>query len=85
LAPALRRETPAFWVLAMGLDVLYLLIPASIVLALIALALFVWAIHTGQFDDLDTPAIRILLDDAPAQGAARIPAHPHAQSTADSD
>lgn len=50
----------------MGLDVLYLLIPASVLLALVALALFVWAIHSGQFDDLETPAIRILFDDAPA-------------------
>ena len=51
----------------MGLDVLYLLIPASILLALVALALFLWAIHTGQFDDLETPAIRILYDDKPAE------------------
>lgn len=49
----------------MGLDVLYLLIPASIALALVALALFLWAIHTGQFDDLETPAIRILFDEEP--------------------
>ncbi|HEX7927149.1 MAG TPA: cbb3-type cytochrome oxidase assembly protein CcoS [bacterium] len=49
----------------MGLDVLYLLIPASVLLALVALALFVWAIHSGQFDDLETPAIRILFDDVP--------------------
>ena len=50
----------------MGLDILYLLIPASVALALVALALFVWAIHSGQFDDLETPAIRILFDDSPA-------------------
>ncbi len=47
----------------MGLEALYLLIPASILLAAIALALFIWAIHTGQFDDLETPAIRILFED----------------------
>jgi cbb3-type cytochrome oxidase maturation protein len=50
----------------MGLEILYLLIPASIALALVALTLFVWAIHSGQFDDLETPAIRILFDDRPA-------------------
>jgi cbb3-type cytochrome oxidase maturation protein len=49
----------------MGLDVLYLLIPASLVLAVAALLLFVWAIQSGQFDDLETPALRILFDDAP--------------------
>ena len=47
----------------MGLEVLYLLIPVSLLLALAALALFIWAIHTGQFDDLETPAIRILSDE----------------------
>lgn len=47
----------------MGLEALYLLIPASIVLAAIALALFIWAIHSGQFDNLETPAIRILFED----------------------
>jgi cbb3-type cytochrome oxidase maturation protein len=47
----------------MGLDVLFVLIPASLLLALLALALFVWAIRSGQFDDLVTPAIRILYDD----------------------
>ena len=51
----------------MGLEALYLLIPASIVLALAALALFLWAIRAGQFDDLETPAIRMLFDDAPPQ------------------
>lgn len=59
----------------MGLDVLYLLIPASVLLALVALALFVWAIHSGQFDDLETPAIRILFDDAPP-GAEKTPDTP---------
>ena len=53
----------------MGLEVLYLLIPASIVLALAALALFLWAIKSGQFDDLETPAIRMLYDDPPARPA----------------
>ena len=58
----------------MGLDILYLLIPASLVLALAALAMFVWAIHTGQFDDLETPAIRILFDDQPAPVSSASPA-----------
>ena len=58
----------------MGLDILYLLIPASLVLAAVALVLFVWAIQTGQFDDLETPAIRILFDDATPQPAPPEPA-----------
>jgi cbb3-type cytochrome oxidase maturation protein len=50
----------------MGLEILYLLIPVTLVLAGIALLLFIWAIHSGQFDDLETPAIRVLFDDGPA-------------------
>jgi cbb3-type cytochrome oxidase maturation protein len=50
----------------MGVEVLYLLIPATSLLALIALGLFIWAIHSGQFDDLETPAIRILFEDGEA-------------------
>lgn len=60
----------------MGLDVLYLLIPASVLLALVALGLFIWAIHSGQFDDLETPAIRILFDDTPAAPPADPPGPP---------
>ncbi|NYH99792.1 cbb3-type cytochrome oxidase assembly protein CcoS [Cupriavidus plantarum] len=45
------------------MDMLYLLVPMSLVLvALIAAALW-WALHAGQYDDLDRPAEAILLDD----------------------
>jgi len=60
---------------SVGLEALYLLIPASIVLAVIALALFIWAIHSGQFDDLETPAIRILFEDG--SEPAPLPAERH--------
>ena len=53
----------------MGLEVLYLLIPASFALALVALAFFLWAIRAGQFDDLETPAIRMLADEIPPDPA----------------
>lgn len=42
---------------------LLLLIPISLVLLGVAVWAFVWAVRRGQFDDLDTPAIDILLDD----------------------
>ncbi len=45
------------------MDILYLLIPISLVLvAVIALALL-WAVKSGQFDDMEGPAHRILMDD----------------------
>jgi cbb3-type cytochrome oxidase maturation protein len=44
-------------------DVLLYLIPAALVLGLIGLGAFLWALRTGQFDDLDGAAERILFDE----------------------
>jgi cbb3-type cytochrome oxidase maturation protein len=41
---------------------LFVLIPLAMALLGIAIAAFFWAVRSGQFDDLDTPAVRILLD-----------------------
>ena len=43
--------------------IVYLLIPLSIILLALAVWAFFWAVNNGQFDDLDTPAERILFDD----------------------
>jgi len=43
--------------------ILLLMIPISIVLLGIAICAFVWAVRRGQFDDLDTPALDILVED----------------------
>lgn len=48
------------------MDILYLLIPLSAVLVLFIVAVFGWAVHRGQFEDLEREADRILTDDAPA-------------------
>ena len=42
---------------------LLILIPLAILLGLIGLAAFLWALRTGQFDDLDGAANRILFDE----------------------
>jgi cbb3-type cytochrome oxidase maturation protein len=55
----------------MGLEILYLLIPTTFLLAIIALGLFIWAIHSGQYDDLETPAIRLLFEDEPGANASK--------------
>jgi cbb3-type cytochrome oxidase maturation protein len=44
-------------------SVLYLLIPLAIVFSTLAVAAFAWASRRGQFDDLVTPAVRVLHDD----------------------
>lgn len=42
---------------------LYILIPISLVLLAVAIAGFLWAVERRQFEDLDSPAWRVLLDD----------------------
>jgi len=44
-------------------DSLYLLIPIALVFCVIAIKLLLWAIDSGQYDDLDKEAWRILADD----------------------
>lgn len=50
---------------------LLLLIPLAIALGLVGLAAFLWALRSGQFEDLDGAANRILLDDERAPGKAK--------------
>ncbi len=45
------------------MEILILLIPLSVVLALLIAAVFWWSVNSGQFDDLEGPAHRILSDD----------------------
>jgi cbb3-type cytochrome oxidase maturation protein len=56
------------------MEILYLLIPLSAALVLAILGVFAWALHRGQFEDLDREAERILQDEGcgidPDQDAA---------------
>lgn len=45
------------------MNVLIILIPVALFLGLIGLAAFLWAVRSGQFEDLDGAAERILMDD----------------------
>jgi len=45
------------------MNIIYALIPLSLLLLVAAVAAFFWAVRSGQFDDLESPAWRILLDD----------------------
>jgi len=45
------------------MSILYLLIPLGLVLLGVAIWAFMWAVRTGQFEDLEGPAHRILMDD----------------------
>ncbi len=45
------------------MNIIYVLIPLSIILMVLAIAFFFWAVRNDQFDDLDTPALDILDED----------------------
>ena len=45
------------------MSTLYLLIPLAAILVVIAIALFLWSIKSGQFEDMEGPGFRILMDD----------------------
>ena len=58
------------------MTIIFVLIPLGLTLLAVAVLAFFWAVRNGQFDDMETPAWRILLDDdrkpppaPPAEGA----------------
>ena len=55
------------------MSALYLLIPISLVVALLFLAGFIWAVRSGQYEDTCTPALRMLADDDSPGPAGRHP------------
>ncbi len=48
------------------MEALFVLLPLALLVAAIAVGFFIWAARSGQFDDLDTPPVRILFDDEPS-------------------
>ncbi|MGD8874132.1 MAG: cbb3-type cytochrome oxidase assembly protein CcoS [Gammaproteobacteria bacterium] len=45
------------------MEIIYLLIPLSVILVGLIIWVFLWAIRSGQFDDLEGPAHSIIMDD----------------------
>lgn len=45
------------------MSILFLLIPLGLLLLALAVAAFFWAVGAGQFDDLDSPAMSVVMDD----------------------
>ena len=53
------------------MEVIFIVLPLAIFMAAIALSAFFWAVHRGQFDDLDTPRYRVLFEDPPSDETRR--------------
>ena len=45
------------------MDIIYILLPVALIIVIIIIAIFFWAVKSDQFDDLEGPAYRILMDD----------------------
>jgi cbb3-type cytochrome oxidase maturation protein len=45
------------------MEIMYLLVPISVLLVFVIGVVFWWSIRHGQFEDLEGPAYRILMDD----------------------
>ncbi len=56
---------------------LFVVLPLAVVLSLAAALAFVWATRRGQFDDLETPAVRVLCDDLGERSDSRSRKNPH--------
>ena len=61
------------------MSALFIVLPLALLVVLAAMIAFLWAAHRGQFDDLTTPAIRMLHDEeeersGPASSHAELPA-----------
>ncbi len=58
------------------MEILYLLVPLAVIIAGVIVWAFLWSIRSGQFDDLEGPAHRILMDedDAPRRPPETRPA-----------
>lgn len=67
------------------MSILYMLIPLGLVLLAVAIWAFMWAVRTGQFDDLEGPAHRILMDDDDPRIPGRKPPAEHHNLPADKD
>lgn len=55
------------------MSVLYLLVPIALLLAGTGVAAFFWSVRNGQFDDVETPAIRVLLEEEDPPGRSSEP------------
>lgn len=65
------------------MEILYLLIPLALLVLGVAIWGFLWAVKTGQFDDMEGPAHRILMDDddirIPTRNPKKASKEPHSE------
>ena len=45
------------------MEILYLMLPIAVLVAIVLAVFFIWSVRSGQYDDLEGPAHRILMDE----------------------
>ena len=53
------------------MDILFLLVPVSVLLAMGVMGVLAWAVWSGQFEELESEGRRIFLDDKPEEAQPR--------------
>ena len=54
------------------MQVVYFLVPLGLMVLIIAICAFCWAVNSGQFEDMDNPAHKIIFDDKEARQQQRV-------------
>jgi cbb3-type cytochrome oxidase maturation protein len=69
------------------MSVIYIVFPVALLVAAAAAVAFIWAVRSGQMDDLDTPPLRMLHDDDDnaSSGGVRKPPRVAPDDEADAD
>ena len=62
------------------MSVIFVVVPLAALIGLVAVIAFVYSARRGQFDDLDTPAVRMLYDDTPVAATSAADPSPASQS-----
>ena len=55
------------------MSAIYIMLPLSLLLAGIFLGAYIWSVRSGQFEDTQTPAMRMLPDDISSSGTPKSP------------
>lgn len=49
------------------MSMIFVVLPLGLLIATAAVLAFIWAARSGQFDDMETPQVRVLFDDEPGR------------------
>ena len=66
-----------------SVSAVYIALPVALLLAVAGVVAFIWAVRSGQMDDLETPGQRVLVDDQPSDGVTGLPQRDNERVDAD--